>query len=81
MNVLCFHRRDISVCMISRFDIILKVIEHFSNVKEYPFWNGQEFIRHEPQRERLEYYEERLVTKCCVKKMTVGRDYVERGIV
>ena len=81
MNVLGFHRRNISVCMISRFDIILKVIEHFLNVKGYLFWNDQELVRHELQRERLEYYEERLVTKCCVKQKTVGSDYEERGIV
>ena len=34
-DVLCSHRRDISLYMISRHAITLK--EHFKNVKEYPF--------------------------------------------
>ena len=37
---LCSNRRAISVCMISRYAITLKVVEHSCNVKEYLFWNG-----------------------------------------
>ena len=56
---LCSHRRDISVCIITRYDITLKVLEHSSNVKEYPLWNCQGITRHIFPRERLEYNEER----------------------
>ena len=35
------HRRDISLCMILRYDISLKELEHSLNVKKYLFWNGQ----------------------------------------
>ena len=31
--VLCSHRRDISIYMMSRHDITLKVLEHSKNVK------------------------------------------------
>ena len=37
VNVLCSYRRDISIYIISRHDITLKVLEHSKNVKEYPF--------------------------------------------
>ena len=37
VNVLGFHRRDISIYMISRHAITIKVLEHFKNLKKYPF--------------------------------------------
>ena len=38
----CSQRRAISLCMISRYEFTLKVLEHSLNVKEYLFLNGQE---------------------------------------
>ena len=58
MNALCFHRRDISVCMISRYDITLNVLEQSSNVKELHSGMTREFTRHKFHRERLEFNEE-----------------------
>ena len=37
VNLLFSQRRDISLYMIWRHDITLKVLEHSKNVKEYPF--------------------------------------------
>ena len=37
VNALCSHRRDISLYMISRHAITLKVLENSKNVKEYLF--------------------------------------------
>ena len=37
VNAMCSHRRDISLHMISRCAITLKVLEYSKNVKECPF--------------------------------------------
>ena len=37
VNVLGFHRRDVSLYMISRHAITVKVLEHSKNVNECPF--------------------------------------------
>ena len=36
-NALCSHRRDISLCMILRYSISLKELEHIFNVMKYTF--------------------------------------------
>ena len=42
LNALCSYRQDISLYMISRHAITLKVLEHSKNVKEYLFLNDYE---------------------------------------
>ena len=58
VNALCSHRWDISLYMISRLAITLKVLEHSKNVKDTGSRMTRELARHEYHRERLEYNEE-----------------------
>ena len=45
VNALCSYRRDIFLCMISRYAITLKLLEYSQTVKEYLFWNDQRIRR------------------------------------
>ena len=75
VNALCSHRRDIFLCMISRYDITVQVLEHFLEctgiaVLEWP-GNSPDM---NPIENIWNIMKKRLETKCCVKQKIFGSD-------
>ena len=80
VNALCSNRRNISLYMLSRHAITLKVLEHPRILRNICSRMTRELVRHDYNRERLEY-NEKIGNQCHINKEKIGSKYVKRGIV